>query len=70
LQTIKVGTTNKLGLSSPLSSSSDVLQWSKVSGGVWQIQTSALTVDVNHATINPGSISTGDSVEFTYLTVG
>jgi hypothetical protein len=68
LQTIKVGTTNKLGLSSPLSSSSDVLQWSKASGGVWQIQTSALTVDVNHATINPGSISTGDSVEFTYLT--
>ncbi len=69
-QTIKVGTTDKLGLSSPVSATSDVLQWSKVSGSAWQIQTSALTVDVNHATINPGSISTGDSFEFTYLTAG
>ena len=71
LQTIKVGTTDKLGLSSPLSATSDVLQWSKVSGSAWQIQAiAAPTVDVNHATINPGSISTGDSFEFTYLAAG
>ncbi|RMG26733.1 MAG: hypothetical protein D6724_01170 [Armatimonadetes bacterium] len=68
-QTIQVGTTDKLGLSSPLSSSSDVLQWSKVSGSVWQIQTSTLTVDVNHATLKPGSIASGDSFEFVYRTV-
>jgi hypothetical protein len=70
LQTIRVGTTNKLGLSSPLSATSDVLQWAKISGSTWQIQTSALTVDVNHATVKPSSISNGDSFEFTYLTAG
>ncbi|MER3413026.1 MAG: hypothetical protein C4341_02080 [Armatimonadota bacterium] len=68
LQTIKVGTTDKLGLSSPLSATSDVPQWSKVSGSAWQIQTSLLTLDVNDATVNPGAISAGDSFEFTYLT--
>ncbi|GIV02615.1 MAG: hypothetical protein KatS3mg015_1445 [Fimbriimonadales bacterium] len=46
-----------------------MLQWSKVSGSVWQIQTSTLTVDVNHATLKPGSIASGDSFEFVYRTV-
>lgn len=69
-QTIQVGTTNKLGLSYPVASAGDVLQWSKVSGSSWQIQTSALTIDVNHGTVTPGNITPGDSFEFTYLTAG
>lgn len=68
--TITVGTTNKLGLYTPLALTSDVLQWTKLNttSGRYEVQTTALTIDADYATVEPGSIGTDDSFGFLVLT--
>jgi hypothetical protein len=68
--TVSIGTNTKLGLESPLASTSDLLQVAKQASGATYYTnfTGSATPDLSHGTIDVGSITAGDNFEFTYKT--
>ncbi|RMF45476.1 MAG: hypothetical protein D6751_07360 [Deltaproteobacteria bacterium] len=69
-QSVAAGVTNRFGLHFPIGSASDVIQIARKASGAtsYTIEPlTSLTIDVNFATVKPGTVSAGDSFQFSAL---